>query len=268
MLAGKKVFILRIGMAGSLAYEVHGATEDALDVYNEILRVGKDYGLQRLGRHAYRNTHTEGGFPQNTIHYCPPTPEEGLAKFSAEHLWGGAPYEFPGSAGSDRDLHARNPIELGWSKAVKFDHEFPGRAALEKEAEHPSSQPMTLVWNKEDIFDVWKSVFDEGEPYKLMPLCEDVNPHIGSASILTDKVLLDGKEIGLSSGRMFSPKTREMISLGAIKPEYCIEGTEVIIVWGDPGKRQKNIRATLKAWPYLSENRNENIDVTKLPSSK
>ncbi|MDR2079309.1 MAG: hypothetical protein LBP74_06295, partial [Treponema sp.] len=59
-IAGKDVFILRTGMAGTLGYEVHGKIEDALTVYSKLLEVGREYGITEIGRHAYRNTHTEG----------------------------------------------------------------------------------------------------------------------------------------------------------------------------------------------------------------
>jgi hypothetical protein len=37
------------------------------------------------------------------------------------------------------------------------------------------------------------------------------------------------------------------------------------VLWGDPGTRQKEIRATVSRFPYLDENRNEHVDVSKIP---
>jgi hypothetical protein len=35
--------------------------------------------------------------------------------------------------------------------------------------------------------------------------------------------------------------------------------------WSSPGTRQKLIRATISRFPYLNENRNEHVDVKKIP---
>ena len=56
-----------------------------------------------------------------------------------------------------------------------------------------------------------------------------------------------------------------MISLCSIDVEYGASGTEVIVLWGDPGTRQKDIRATVSRFPYLNENRNQAVDVSKIP---
>ncbi|MCD8013723.1 MAG: hypothetical protein LUG99_11195 [Lachnospiraceae bacterium] len=66
---GRPVRVLRMGMGGTLAYEFHGAIEDALPVYEEIIRVGKNYDLKRLGMISYMLNHTENGFPQLGKHF-------------------------------------------------------------------------------------------------------------------------------------------------------------------------------------------------------
>jgi hypothetical protein len=62
----------------------------------------------------------------------------------------------------------RSPIELGWSKNVKLDHKFYRRKALEAEMAHPRRARVRLVWNKQDVTDVYASLFEEGEPYDYM----------------------------------------------------------------------------------------------------
>ena len=37
------------------------------------------------------------------------------------------------------------------------------------------------------------------------------------------------------------------------------------MLWGDPGTRQKEVRATVVRFPYLNENRNQIADVSKIP---
>jgi len=53
-----------------------------------------------------------------------------------------------------------------------------------------------------------------------------------------------------------------MLSLYTIDVERGEPGTEVIVVWGEPGEPQKEIRATVAPAPYKKDNRR--IDVTKL----
>lgn len=40
-------------------------------------------------------------------------------------------------------------------------------------------------------------------------------------------------------------------------------GTEVIVHWGDHGRRIKQVRATVERYPYLTEGRNDKIDTTR-----
>ena len=56
----------------------------------------------------------------------------------------------------------RTPVELGWKKNIKFDHEFIGREALEPEVSNPKRTIATLVWNEEDVADVYASSVPEG----------------------------------------------------------------------------------------------------------
>jgi len=261
---GRKVSICRIGMAGSLAYEVHGRIEDAISVYNALLKAGEPFGIRKIGRHAYRNTHTENGFPQLTIHFWF-SEVDGFGEFlSKQDIFGAGNIKFTGSVGPDIKMHYRNPVELGWAAMIKFDHDFVGQKALEKEVANHRRQMVTLVWNVDDIMDVYRSQYGPN-PYAPMNGPEEYSYCIGSSELHADKVLKDGKFIGISSGRMFSPYYREMISLCSIDAPYSKLGTEVTVLWGDPGTRQKEIKAIVSRFPYMNENRNENVDVNTIP---
>ena len=43
------------------------------------------------------------------------------------------------------------PYDLGYGPFVKFDHDFVGRAALEKMAAIRQRKKVTLVWNGDDV---------------------------------------------------------------------------------------------------------------------
>jgi hypothetical protein len=40
----------------------------------------------------------------------------------------------------------------------------------------------------------------------------------------------------------------------------------VVVQWGDHGRPLKDIRATVERFPYLTEGRNSDVDVTRRPS--
>lgn len=262
-IAGKKVSIVRVGMAGSLAYEVHGEVEDAISVYNAILESGEPLGLKKIGRNAYWNTHTECGFPQLTIHFIFAHDPEFEKFLGGTDIWGSMAVPLKGSAGQEVSLRFRSPYEVGWGRMVKFDHDFVGRAALEKEHQNLNKKMVTLIWNDEDIMDIIHSKFGPDEPYQDMELVGDFSYSYGHAGIPSDLVLIGEKQVGISSGRMFSSYYRQVISLCTIDSDIE-EGIEVKVLWGDSGTRQKKIRAIVSRFPYLNENRNENVDVKKI----
>ena len=264
---GMKVNVLRMGMAGTLAYELHGQVGDARPVYRAILKAGEPFGIRRLGMHAYMMNHTEDGFPQAYYHFPYPWAEDkGFAEFLAK-IGGAIGFDanFAGSMGTDIRLRYRNPVELGWAGMIKFDHDFVGRKALEKEVANPRRKMVTLLWNAEDIIDVYTSQFQPGEPYHNMDEPNHFPYEHGPHTFYADKVLKDGKLVGISSGRAYSYYYREILSLCSIDVAHSAIGTEVIVLWGDPGTRQKKIRATVSRFPYLNENRNQDVDVSKIP---
>jgi glycine cleavage system aminomethyltransferase T len=267
-IAGHNVRVLRVGMAGTLAYEVHGDIEFSHDVYNAIWNSGKPLGMRKLGQVAYMMNHTEDGFPQGFYHFPYPWGEdERYIKFMAENQIDrpGTNVDFAGSMGNDITLRYRNPVELGWEGMIKFDHEFTGRKVLEKEMANPRRQMVTLVWNKEDILDVYASQFQPGEPFANMDRPNDIyytSKHIYQADRVLNK---NGDMIGISSGRANSYYYREMLSLCSIDTPYATSGTVVYVLWGNPGKRQKKVRAVVSRFPYLNEGRNEKFDVETIP---
>lgn len=272
---GIRIGIIRMGMGGTLAYELHMNNEDAIAVYNKIMEAGKSFGLRNLGSRAYIMTHYECGFPQWSLDFPSPwgNDDEYMAYLKengfpgrepAGGVWANEYTRYEGSVGEDLQKRLRNPVELGWGPMIKFDHEFMGRKALEVMMEKPSRQMVTLDWNKEDILDVHRSQFEQGEPYKNLDNPIDFRFE-GPYTYHADMVLKDGKEIGISTGRMNSFYYREMISICSIDTEYADIGTEVAVLWGEPGTRQKEIRAVVARFPYYDENRNQTFDVETIP---
>jgi vanillate/3-O-methylgallate O-demethylase len=268
-IAGKPVRILRMGMAGSLAYEIHGASEYSVDVYNAIWEAGQEFGMKKLGYRAYMMNHTEDGFPQAYYHFPYPWAEDkGFADYLARTGvgalgYGGTPYV--GSMPAEPKCRYRNIVELGWGRMVKFNHDFPGKEAIKALIEKPNRQMVTLVWDPDDIAEIHRSQYwKDEEPYAPMDTPSDKS-YMGYYQYHDDQVLdAEGNLVGISSGRTYSLYYRDMISLACVKPELAAEGTELFVLWGDEGTRQKKIRVTVGRFPYYNEGRNQEVDVTKL----
>jgi glycine cleavage system aminomethyltransferase T len=250
-IAGKDVFILRTGMAGTLGYEVHGKADDALDVYKAIIEAGKPYGLKPIGRHAYRNTHTEGSIPQASIHYS----------FGIDWITSG----ITGSCGPDSVYKFWSPIDCGWEKMISFEHDFPGKAALQAELNGRHNTMVHLIWNTEDCVMVMAASMDPAKKCDLMEVCEDFNTVKSSALVHQDLIYDQDKVVGCASGRMFSPKNMEMMSLACIDQDYAVEGKTVEVLWGRPGTTQMRIKAVVRLAPYIKECRNDSFDVEQIP---
>lgn len=249
-IAGKDVFILRTGMAGTLGYEVHGKLENAETIYNKLLEVGEEYGIKELGRLGYVNCHAEGSIPQVAEHFATPFIEKPVLS---------------GSLDRDSELIYRSPIDLGWKKLIKFDHDFIGKEALKAELEGHHNSMVHLIWDKEDVLKVISTAFEAGNSCDILDLVSDYDYVRNNGGMHIDAVYDGDKMIGASSGRMLSSKTREMISVCTIDQDYAVEGKVVEVLWGSPGTRQVRIKAKVLLFPYIRENRNENFDVETIP---
>jgi glycine cleavage system aminomethyltransferase T len=258
---GTKEFdILRQGMSGEVGFELHGSSDQAIDVYNTILAAGESYGIRRLGGRAKMVNHVEACFPTPTVDYLPAMfgPDERPFLESLLEQMPGFD-EIVQTAGSwersSLEDYARTPIEMGWGKNVKFDHDFIGRAALEAEAAAPRRTMVTLVWNAEDVADVYDSLLRKGdEPYEYMEMPRNL---LGLTWV--DKVMVGDRLVGTATSRCYSYSFREMLSLATIDLDQATPGTAVEVIWGSPGKRQKRIRATVAPAPYKTDNRRADL---------
>ena len=262
---GIAVRIFRLGVAGTLAYEVHGDIKDAPLVYQALMAAGQPFNLVRLGMRAYGMNHTENGFAQAFIHFLPAwTQDEDFMDY-LNGKYDALLAKLPGSAGVDITRRYFNPIDLGWGHMITFDHDFVGRAALEVVMQQQAKKIVTLEWYADDIKDIYASYFESGESFEFMEFPANPIWTTQSSIVVADEVQIDNRSIGISSGRIYSFYYRRMISLAVIETEYAIEGTTLEVIWGNPSKRQKKIRAKVSRFPYLTLPRNRDIDTKALP---
>lgn len=264
---GRPVRVLRLGMAGTLSYEVHGRIEDARPVFAAIHEAGEAFGVERLGSRTYFIHHTETGYPQASIHFWYPwETDPAFVEYAKEAgMW--LEYAGRGSFEEPSAVATRNPVELGWGNLIDFDHEFPGKEALQELVEAPDRTTVTLVWNPEDVAAVHASQFGDEEPYEPIEGPYQTYFEDGAFVFKQDKVTdSDGTVVGISSGRFYSEYYQQMLSLCQIDREASELGTEVTVIHGEPDARQKAIRATVARYPYLDLERNYEYDVSQIPT--
>ena len=256
-IAGHRMLALRMGMSGGPGFELQAPRAAYDEIYAALVETGEEFGLRQLGGRSGGIGHVETAFPTIFQDYVPAMFGEDMADYRRSALGGvesnASGFSFTGSFTSHdiRDYY-RSPIELGWARNVKFDHDFIGREALEAEAASPRRILRTLKWNTEDVIDVYASMFREGEQYQFMDL-----PRQNRATIRVDRVVRDGKDIGVATMRGYSVFFREMLSLSVIDIDDAEIGSEVTVIWGDPDGPQKLIRATIAPAPYYDKRRDD-----------
>ena len=256
-IAGCAVLALRHGMAGHKGVELSGPYADGPSVRAALLAAGKKYGLRAAGRLAYFSTPSEGGwlaYPLPAVY----TDEKlrDFRKWLPVTSWA-AQAQLSGSyRSSNIEDYYVTPWDMGVDRVMKFDHEFIGRVALEKMASQPHRGKVTLVWNKEDVSRIQRSLFEPGIPYKYLEL-----PVASYGFPQCDAVhTTDGKLIGRSGFCGYSGNEAEMLSLAVLDHGYTAQGTEVILTWGEPNggskkplverHRQTEVRAIVAPAPY------------------
>jgi glycine cleavage system aminomethyltransferase T len=251
---GLRTEIARIGMSGNLAYELHGPFSEGPAVYGAVVQAGREFRIQRLGFNTYMVNHVEGGFPQNSWTFV------GAPLLSDRNNGNAYPGVVTGSVHpANMRARWRTPAEVRWGFMAKFDHDFIGRAAVEAEVANPKRTTVILRWNPDDVVDIFASHFrKDEEPFKMLDL-----PHAPRKWPMAhaDQVIRDGREVGYSSGTIYSLYFREVISMGCVDRDIRELGTEVVVKWGDFGGRIKEIRATVERFPYLTEGRNSDVNV-------
>jgi vanillate/3-O-methylgallate O-demethylase len=240
-------------MAGEVGFELQGSTRYAREIYEAVIEAGKEFGIRRLGGRAVFINHLEACYPTIITDYIPAMMgddmKEYLEEFKAAMPGFAVTFNIAGSfEGKDVSDYYKSPVELGWAKNIKFDHDFIGRKALEPEVAHPRRVIRTLVWNAEDVIDVYASLYRSGKPYHYMEMPRDQRGFHWA-----DKVLSSGNIVGVTTSRGYSYYFRQMISLCTIDVEHSDPGTEVSIIWGNPGEAQKEIRAKVAPAPYKED---------------
>jgi vanillate/3-O-methylgallate O-demethylase len=235
-LAGRRVRALRHGMAGQPGFELFGPWQDAEAVRDALLAAGSEHGLLPAGSRAYSTANLESAW----------VPSPPPAIFSGAGMQDFRRWRRAARAGSlggsfhsdDITDYYTTPYDLGYGTIVAFDHEFPGRAALERIAAQPPRQKVTLIWNEDDVAGIFRSQLGAAEPAKYMEW-----PKARYALFQTDAVHAPGGElVGLSFDCGYIYNERAFVSLATVASEHAQPGTELTVLWGEaPNSRKPTV---------------------------
>ena len=228
-IAGRQVRALHHGMAGQRGLEIWGPWEEGEAVRAAIVDAGRDFGLRQAGSRAYSTNTLESGWIPSPM----PAIYSGEAMAAYRQWLPADGYEGSASLGgsfysSKVEDYYLTPYDLGYGPFVKFDHDFIGRAALEQMAERPRRKKVTLAWNGDDVSRALSSMFQRGDKAKYMDWPSSVY-----STLPYDKVLKDGKTIGISTFSGYSWNESSMLSLAMVDVDHSQPGGEVVLVWGE-----------------------------------
>ena len=147
------------------------------------------------------------------------------------------------------------PWDLGYGPSVKFDHDFIGREALEKIAAQAAAQEGHARAQRGRRHPRHRDDVSAGQRTKYFDF-----PSAVYSTLPYDKVVKDGKVIGVSTWCGYSANEGAMLTLAILDVEHSEPGTQVTFVWGEEGGGsskptverhvQLEIRATVAPVPY------------------
>lgn len=258
-IASRKVRALGHSFAGAPGLEFWGPLEERDEIRNAIIEAGREFDLKLVGGRAYGTCAVEAGWI--------PSPLQAI--YSGDNMrayreWlSGSSFEAMASIGGSfvskkiEDYYL-SPWDLDYGRLINFDHEFIGREALQKLKDRPQRRKVTLEWNADDVIGIQSSILQGKENGKFMEM-----PNAHYAAHPYDMVLSDGRMVGLSTYPAYLSVDHQWISLATVDEGEAGFDKEVTVIWGEPGggsnkpgvepHAQKEVRATIRPWPYSKQ---------------
>ena len=256
-IAGAPIRALNHTMAGvpgleMTGLELIGPADKGKDVLEALLAAGREFGLRQGGSRSYVSATFESGWipsPLPAIYTADHTEEyrKALTAFSLEGF-----AALAGSFVSDRlEDYYLTPWDLGYGHLIKFDHDFIGRAALERMADQPHRRKVWLRWNDDDVERIIEaSLHGHGERPMFIDLPNSNYNHFQYDAVLDNETL-----IGISTFAGYTVNIGGHVSLAMVDEANAIDGKEVTLLWGEPDGEpprphiddhvQTSIRATI-----------------------
>jgi aminomethyltransferase len=191
-IAGVPVDISRTGYTGDLGYEIWMPAESALDVWDALMRDGRQFDIRPAGMLALDVARVEAGLLLIDV-------------------------DFNSAKKALVESQKYTPYEMGLGRLVKTDKAAPfvGRASLTEEQRRG---PARMIVGLEVE---WSEVERLYERFGLAPVAPS------AASRAHVPVLRDGKQIGRATTTTWSPTLKKLIALATIDAPFFADGTQV-----------------------------------------
>jgi glycine cleavage system aminomethyltransferase T len=242
-LDGMDFHALRHGMAGQAGYEFIGEWQHSEAVHEALLRAGEPFGLVQVGALAYTTPSVESGWVPSPVPgiYSDPALLDYRKHLPLFGIEGQRPLGGSFFSENIEDYYC-SPYELGYGKAISFNHDFIGRDALQRAAKDAVlRKKVTLVLDPDDV----REVLGEDPGFVL--------------SYSRNRVEADSGLVGMTCQSATLDPVGTILSLTLIDQEFAVPGTEVSVVWGEhPGHGTDpdadlgfpRIRATVQPTPF------------------
>lgn len=229
-IAGCLVTGLRHGMAQAPGLEFWGPYAEREKVLNAVLEAGKDHGLVRGGGRTYSTAGPQSGWVGSVL----PAVYTGEDMVDYRNWLPDTSYEATLSVGGSLDSdniedYYLDPWDVGYHRLIHWDGEFKGKEALLAKKDQPHRKKVWLQWSPEDVLKIQGSMLNDGPNYKYLEM-----PAAHYATVPYDKVLIDGKPVGISIYATYTTAVGGWFSIGIINEADVEFGKEVEIIWGEP----------------------------------
>ena len=214
-IAGVEVDISRTGYTGDLGYEIWISWNDAVKVWDAIMREGRQFDVHAAGMLALDVARIEAGLILIEVDY----------NSSKKALI---------------ETQKFSPYEIGLGKLVHLEKEaFIGKAALQ--AEQRRGSPRQLVGLEID----WTDVERIYEQVGLAPQCP------ATASRVAVPVYSDEVQIGKATSTTWSPTLKKMIALASVATGHSKPGTQLEMEMTVEAMRNK-VGVTVRELPFFN----------------
>src|SRR5712692_3831120 len=192
-IAGVPVEISRTGYTGDLGYEIWVASDQALNIWDDLIERGRPFDIKPAGMLALDVARIEAGLLLIDI-------------------------DFNSSKKALIDEQKYSPFEMGLGRLVNLDkNRFVGQQALlEEKRRGPAKQIVGLEID-------WTEV--EGH-YEAVGLPPAVSPIASRVSV---PVFSNGSQIGKATSTTWSPVLKKMIALATVKRDFTEPGSRIQI---------------------------------------
>ena len=223
-IAGVPVEISRTGYTGDLGYEIWIASEQAIKVWDALMKAGGAFDIHPAGMLALDVARVEAGLLLIDV-------------------------DFNSSKKALVEEQKYSPFEMGLTRLVHLDkNRFVGQAALI--AEQKRGPAREIVGLEIDWPQVERLYEDVGLPPAVSP----------AASRVAVPVFRDGTQVGKATTSTWSPTLKKMIALATVKREFTKVGTKLQFEITVEAVRHR-VGATVVKTPFFNPKRKTSTPV-------